>query len=132
MYENERIFVLPLYIYVFLDICLWSWVLMLMSDRVSQDDVFFFFKPKTEYKKFLLGFMCINHGSMAASLGHELIHKKDGLSKVIGMAVFTKMFYTVYRDSHIKNHHRKVGTPDDSSTALKDESIWRFYIRSIL
>ena len=57
---------------------------MLLSDNIKEDDKFFYYKPKTEYHKFQLGFMCINHGSITASFGHELIHKRDFFSKFLG------------------------------------------------
>ena len=42
------------------------------------------------------------------------------------------MCYSHYFDSHTKDHHRKVGTPEDSSTAKKGETVWTFLVRSII
>ena len=121
-----------MYSYVLLEFLLWLWTLFLFSDKFEKNESLLFFKPKTEYDKFLLGVMTINHGALANSFGHELIHKKDWLSKFIGASVFAKMFYSIYIEQHVRVHHRKVGTPEDSSTARKNENVCSFFVRSVV
>ena len=131
-FENDKRFLIPLFVYCILENVFWIWVLMLFSDRVPEDDNLFYFKPKTRFEIFALTFISIWHGGINQTCGHELLHKKPLWCKILGGSVFTKMGYSHYFDSHTKDHHRKVGTPEDSSTAKKNESVWTFLPRSVI
>ena len=45
--ENGYMSMLPIYSYIFLELALWIWTLMLFSENVPSDDSFFYYKPKT-------------------------------------------------------------------------------------
>ena len=67
--------------------------------------------------------------AFSCTAGHELIHRKSFYSKLIGTLSFTKYFYSHFLDEHVQGHHRLMGTPEDSSTSRKNESIWMFIVR---
>lgn len=67
--------------------------------------------------------------AFSCTAGHELIHKRNSVNKLIGTVAFTKYFYTHFLDEHVQGHHRLMGTLEDSSTSRKNESIWMFIIR---
>jgi len=83
-FANDWRFIVPLYTYVFAETFVWIWALLIMSDNVNVDKRWWLVKPQTtaEYIAFLstMGFF----GSLNAVVGHELFHKKEQLSKMIG------------------------------------------------
>ena len=50
---------------------------------------------------------------------------------MIGQFVFSKKFYGHYFHDHVNSHHKKVGTPEDHSTAFYNESLYQFIPRSL-
>ena len=76
---------------------------------------------------FVIGFFT----SFAGTAGHELIHKRDPINKIIGTMTFTKYFYSHFLDEHVQGHHRMMGTPEDSNSSRKNESLWVFILREI-
>jgi len=68
-------------------------------------------------------------GSVAT--GHELSHRiHEPLSVFMSRAGGLLAFFTYYAIEHPYGHHENVGTPVDSSTALRGESIYRYAVRT--
>jgi alkane 1-monooxygenase len=76
---------------------------------------------------FLIGWL----SAISSALGHELVHKKNFCDKMVGQFIFSKRFYGHDFYDHVNSHHKKVGTPDDHSTAFYNESLWEFIPRSM-
>jgi len=70
-------------------------------------------------------------GSLNAVVGHELIHRKARMHKLVGQWPLTKIMYSHFLDEHLKGHHRTVGTTDDPATALYNENLYKFIFRSV-
>jgi alkane 1-monooxygenase len=87
-------------------------------------------KPKTVFESCAIYFLIGWLSAVSSAYGHELVHKKSSLNKVIGQFIFSKRFYGHYWYDHVNSHHKKVGTPEDHSTAFKNESLYQFIIRS--
>eukprot|EP00347_Sterkiella_histriomuscorum_P002399 403368310 len=90
------------------------------------------YQVPTSISMFLLYcYLLANCGALNLVLGHELVHRKQLIHKILGNLVYAKMLYSHFIIQHIKSHHKKVATPEDPSTARKGESVWDFFIRAI-
>jgi len=69
-------------------------------------------------------------GGLSAVVGHELLHNKSTFNKCMGTWGFTKFMYSHFFDEHLRGHHKTLGTPMDPATAVKNESIYSFMIKS--
>jgi len=131
-FEKDKRFYIPLHVFNVLETLTWIWALILMSDQVEFDNIWFYRKPKTTFQYLVFSFVLGNFASLNIIGGHELIHKKETYNKVIGTFTFTKFLYTHFLDDHIKGHHKHVGTPLDPVTARKDETFYAFFFRSAM
>jgi alkane 1-monooxygenase len=66
-----------------------------------------------------------------AAVGHELVHRRQIIHKILGTLAYSKMMYSHFLIQHIKSHHKKVATPEDPSTSRVNESLLYFYWRAI-
>lgn len=110
----------------------WIWALIVMSDQVNIDYHWFQLKPQTYGQYFLFVFHWGMFCGFNAIGGHELLHKRETYNKVLGTWAYTKFFYTHFLDEHVQGHHKSIGTPDDPATALKNESLYAFIVRSVV
>jgi alkane 1-monooxygenase len=69
--------------------------------------------------------------SISTAYGHELVHKKGFMDKLVGQFIFSKRFYGHYFHDHVQSHHKKVGTLEDHSTARYNETFYHFFYRSV-
>ena len=130
-YADKR-FWLPLYAYQLVETITWLWALVVMSDNVNINMLWFQMKPEGNFEYFMFcstfGYFCALNGVN----GHELLHKKEWYNKYLGVWSYTKFCMTHFLDEHIKGHHRYVATPEDPATAEKNESFYAFFIKSII
>lgn len=75
-----------------------------------------------------LGMMC---GVFGINVAHELGHRPDRFNQTLSKIMLTTSGYIHFFIEHNKGHHRNVGTPEDAATARKNESLYRFWMRSI-
>lgn len=67
----------------------------------------------------------------SVSIGHELSHRTwEPVSVFCSRACSLFGLFTYYAIEHPYGHHYAVGTPRDSSTALRGESIYRYFLRT--
>ena len=69
---------------------------------------------------------------LSGIVGHELLHKKEAINKIIGTWSYTKFMYSHFLDEHIRGHHKTLGTPIDPATAYKNQTLYSFFIQSIV
>ena len=81
-------------------------------------------KPKTMFESCAIFFLVGWTSAVSTAYGHELVHKKNFLDKMIGQFIFSKRYYGHYFHDHVHSHHKKVATPEDHSTAFYNESLW--------
>lgn len=74
------------------------------------------------------GLVCSAFGITVA---HELVHRKSRALRAIGVGLLSLVNYAHFRVEHVFGHHRTVATPEDPASARRNESIYRFALRSM-
>jgi alkane 1-monooxygenase len=141
--ESERVFTRdkrflgPLYVFVLNDCLTWLWCLCLVADvnPLAETDFAFLFERKhgnTLGSWFVFTFVWGYMAGVNGLAGHELIHKKDPVNKMLGMFTYSKILYSHFLLEHSNGHHRNIATPEDSATAVKNEDFYTFAVRSAI
>ncbi|MBS1774140.1 MAG: alkane 1-monooxygenase [Bacteroidetes bacterium] len=76
----------------------------------------------------VMGLMC---GVMGINVGHELGHRVNTTEQVLARMLLLTSLYMHFFIEHNRGHHKYVGTPEDASTARRNEPLYLFWIRSI-
>ena len=76
---------------------------------------------------YALGFI----SSMQTQASHELIHRREGHNKALGMFGLMNIHYIHFKDEHVAGHHKHLATVEDSSTSRMNESIYWYMIREV-
>lgn len=71
-------------------------------------------------------------GGVGITLAHELMHKKSGLQQFMSKALLSMVCYGHFIIEHVRGHHVKVATPEDSASAKLGESVYQFLPRTII
>jgi len=71
-------------------------------------------------------------GACGINVAHELGHKDDRFSKLASVILLIPSLYAHFIIEHNRGHHKNVGTPNDPASAMKNELIYTFWIRSII
>jgi alkane 1-monooxygenase len=129
---NDRRFWLPLYSYDLLETITWLWGLVLFSDKVNIDLFWLNLKPETNTQYFIFSLLWGYFAGLNGIIGHELLHKKERINKVVGTWAYTKFMYSHFLEEHIQGHHKYVATLEDPATARKNESLFAFIPRSVI
>lgn len=66
------------------------------------------------------------------NVAHELGHRPSLFDKWMSRLLLLPSLYSHFTLEHNHGHHLHVGTPQDPATARKNESIYLFFIRSIV
>lgn len=75
-----------------------------------------------------MGALCAHAINVAHDLGHRHSRFAQFLSKILLLSTLNTHFFI----EHNRGHHKRVGTPEDPATALKNETVYRFIMRSML
>ncbi len=89
-----------------------------------------------EYSTFeLVGLSC-SVGSLLATnainVAHELGHRKSLFDRTLSKALYVPCLYMHFYIEHNFGHHLKVGTPEDGATAKYNQSVYSFWVTSVL
>ena len=80
--------------------------------------------------------MTLNVGLMVGMLGinlaHELGHRDTWYEQAMSKALLMSALYMHFFIEHNKGHHKKVATEEDPASSRLGESIYSFWLRSIL
>ncbi len=71
-------------------------------------------------------------GATGINVAHELGHRRSTVDKFLSTCLLITAYYQHFRIEHNRGHHRYVATPYDPATALLGESLYQFWVRSIL
>ena len=71
-------------------------------------------------------------GSHAINVGHELGHRFSKFDQFLSKLLLLTSLNTHFFIEHNRGHHKKVGTLEDPATARKNESVYRFVLRSMI
>jgi alkane 1-monooxygenase len=78
---------------------------------------------------FVMGLLC---GTFGINVGHELGHRTNPFEQNLAKALLLTSLYMHFYIEHNKGHHKRVSTPEDPSSARPGESVYAFFIRSIV
>ena len=67
----------------------------------------------------------------AVNIGHELIHRKERLERLMGNVLLSTVSFGMFKVNHLRIHHRYVATPLDPSTASRGTGLYAFLWRAI-
>lgn len=70
-------------------------------------------------------------GGIGITVAHELGHKNNAFEQFLSKALLLTVSYMHFFIEHNRGHHVHVATPEDPATARKDESFYRFWIRTV-
>ncbi len=76
----------------------------------------------------VMGLMC---GVMGINVGHELGHRVNKTEQTLARALLLTSLYMHFFIEHNRGHHKNVGTPEDASSARRNEPLYFFWLRSI-
>ncbi|MEL6356550.1 MAG: alkane 1-monooxygenase, partial [Bacteroidota bacterium] len=71
-------------------------------------------------------------GTMGINVGHELGHRTNKNEQLVAQALLLSGLYTHFFIEHNRGHHKNVSTPMDPSTGRRGESIYAFWLRSVV
>jgi alkane 1-monooxygenase len=80
---------------------------------------------------FAVGFSLVT-GGIGITVAHELGHKKSALERTFSKILLMTVCYMHFYIEHNRGHHVLVATPEDPATARKNESFYKFWVRSVL
>jgi alkane 1-monooxygenase len=80
-------------------------------------------------KTAVMGLLC---GTFGINVGHELGHRTHRLEQSMAKALLLTSLYMHFFIEHNKGHHKRVATPEDPSSARYGETVYAFYVRSII
>jgi len=80
-------------------------------------------------KTFVMGLLCGTYGINAA---HELGHRSNRYEQFLAKSLLLTSLYMHFFIEHNKGHHKRVSTPEDPASARYGESVYAFYIRSMV
>lgn len=68
--------------------------------------------------------------SFAQAAGHELVHRKETLNKVLGSIPYYTAFYSHFAGEHTQGHHKHVASPLDANFVPRGDSIYWSILKS--
>ena len=80
-------------------------------------------------KTLVMGLLC---GVFGINVAHELGHRANKMEQFFAKALLLTSLYMHFFIEHNKGHHKRVATPEDPASARLGESLYRFYVRSIV
>lgn len=80
-------------------------------------------------KTAVMGLLC---GTFGINVGHELGHRVNRLEQFLAKALLMTSLYMHFYIEHNRGHHKRVATPEDSSSARYGEWLYAFWVRSIV
>jgi alkane 1-monooxygenase len=80
-------------------------------------------------KLLVMGLLC---GTFGINVAHELGHRSNRSEQFLARVLLLSSLYMHFFIEHNKGHHKRVSTPEDPATARYGESVYAFYLRSML
>lgn len=76
-----------------------------------------------------MGILC---GVYGINVAHELGHRPERWERDLARALLLTSLYMHFIIEHNRGHHRRVATPDDPASARYGESVYAFWVRSVV
>ena len=74
----------------------------------------------------------VSAGSLAINTAHELGHRREKHFQTLAQGLLVTSLYGQFYIDHNWGHHKHVATPEDPSSARRGESVYAFWVRSVL
>lgn len=71
-------------------------------------------------------------GSNGINVAHELGHRKNKAERFLAWMLLLPNFYMHFYVEHNRGHHKNVATPLDPASASKGETLYGFWIKSVV
>ncbi|NRB39494.1 MAG: alkane 1-monooxygenase [Pseudomonadales bacterium] len=71
-------------------------------------------------------------GSNGINVAHELGHRSGFIEQRLALLLLLPSFYMHFSIEHNRGHHKNVATPQDPATARKNETLYSFWLRSVV
>ena len=71
-------------------------------------------------------------GTNGINVAHELGHRQTKTEQFLAKLLLLPSLYMHFFIEHNLGHHRNIGTPEDPATARKDQSVYHFWLTSII
>ena len=71
-------------------------------------------------------------GGMGITAAHELMHRRRGFERAMAEILMTSVSYPHFVVEHLLGHHRRVATPDDPATALRGQTVYGFFLQTLV
>lgn len=130
-FRNDDRFNIPLRAFVLCHTIGWIWSLVVCSDKVKFNNIWFNPDISTPFKYFSFSFLWSLMTAICGNAGHELLHKKEWFDKYLGAWCYTMFFDTHFLYEHIEGHHKDIATYEDPGTARYNENFYAFTCRAI-
>ncbi|MEQ9303016.1 MAG: alkane 1-monooxygenase [Marinoscillum sp.] len=76
-----------------------------------------------------MGLMC---GVIGINVAHELGHRKTWYEQLMAKGLLLTSLYMHFFIEHNRGHHKNVSTEEDPSSARRGESLYGFWVRSVV
>jgi alkane 1-monooxygenase len=119
--SKDRRYLIPLYFAYVTDLAVYCFALNLAGSGQLKTGRFL-----------MLALITSMFASVSAVVGHELFHRKEKVHKVMGFLSYTKFFASHTYTSHVKFHHKRVGTFEDATTPRLGETLVVYIIRQLI
>ncbi len=111
---------------IYLNLPLLIFILYLFFTAITKDGLHSF-----EYIGLILS-MSVIMGSTGINVAHELGHRENVIEKTLGKIMLMPALYMHFNIEHNLGHHKNVATDEDPSSARLGESVYKFWLRSIV
>jgi alkane 1-monooxygenase len=74
----------------------------------------------------------IQNGAVGINVAHELGHRTTKFEQFLSKTLLLTSLYMHFFIEHNRGHHKYVSTPKDPATARLNETVYRFWFRSII
>jgi len=117
----------PLFDYlIYLNFPLLFFILYLFYTAVTKEGI-----QTYEYIGLIMS-MSVIMGSTGINVAHELGHRENVIEKSIAKIMLMPALYMHFNIEHNLGHHKHVATDEDPSSAKFGETIYKFWIRSVV
>ena len=118
---KQKRFLIPIYLFLAM-----SWITFFWG-------LGYLYKTEMTWFQFLTFSVVFgNIGILSLEHGHELIHKKGKIGRIVGIIDSMKALYMQLYSEHVKGHHKWVATPNDKGTGKFGQSFYEFFPVSFL
>ena len=133
VFEQSKLFLIPLYAVIFWCVATWVHGLMLFSGEYPKSMSFLFQqKPESNWDLFCYFVGISFFGALAQGNGHEMIHKQEDINKFVGGIPFFLVSYSHFGPEHVKGHHKHIATDMDPVSTPMNQSFYYHIVKAVI